>query len=403
MQVSIENHMKTLNYLFFAIIALISFSSCNDEPYQPKRKNAFLFYAASANNLESLISANVQSILTNYVPSDEKDIYIYFKKLGATSTLSRVIKIGGKVQLIKVKEYDETVSCATAETLDMVMRDVASSEYVSKITDVLLSSHGSSWLPTITVDNLLSREPYNPTNKARSVTEFSFGQDMLQETESINIDKIADIFEKYDLNSIIFDACNMCSIEVLYELRNCAKYILASPAEILGTGMCYPKMTPYFTSEITLETVRTMAEDTYQFYSKESAIMTVTDCSQLEALASVIKEITTRYGTEENNRLATPSSMIRYDFVNGVAKDYLQYLNNLLDIVEAPQDKILLKEVWDKVFPYCYHTETLFLGWPMEGACGVGGYIYRETEINSLFNPYYKTLDWGKLILGESL
>lgn len=395
--------MKKLYSIFFIITFL--FSCCKEKEPEITQKNAFLFYAASANNLESDIWSNIQSVVKNYVPSDEKNIYVYFKKTHGISTLYKINKIGGKTELAVVKEYDKTVNCATGETLDMVMNDVSSQKDVIKITDILLSSHGSSWTPSIYVTGKLSEEIYNPVRN-RSITNYSFGQDYLKSNETINIDVLAKVLEKYDLTSIIFDACNMCSIEVVYQLRNCAKYILSSPAEILGYGMYYDKITPYFTAPTTIETIRMMAEENYKFYNAmsgwdQSAVMTVTDCSKLNELATLVKEITTAFGTPQNNSLATPDDMIRYDYIiNGVAKDYLQYLNNLLDVAAAPQYKTPLKTAWEKAFPYCYHTKTLFYGWPMDGACGVGGYIYRETNMIQSFNTYYKTLDWAKLVMG---
>lgn len=388
--------MKTLKYIYITLFSLTILSSCEKYvPYEPAQKEVFLFYSASANDLENFIWKNVQSIQANYVPNKEKDIYIFFKKKNGKATLSRLVGVKGNAELRTVKEYDELVSCAAVGTLDLVMNDISSLKNVTRVTDILLSSHGSSWTPTIFVGGKLSGETYEPSSKSRAATGYSFGQ---EGDETINVDEIADILEKYNLNSIIFDACNMCSIEVVYELRNCAKYILSSPAEILADGLNYPAITSYFTKEITMESLRIMAEETYKLYLKQSAIMTVTDCSKLDALAIVIKEITASYATEERNRLATPKNMIRYDFKNGVAKDYLQYLNNLLDLADAPHNKAPLQEAWGKTFPYVYTTEALF-GFPMNGACGVGGYIYREEDIDARFNPYYKTLEWGKLIL----
>ena len=48
---------------------------------------------------------------------------------------------------------------------------------------------------------------------------------------------------------MLFDACFMSSIEALYDLRNTAQYIIASPTEVMGNGFPYADITPMFFSE----------------------------------------------------------------------------------------------------------------------------------------------------------
>src|SRR5690606_447791 len=48
-----------------------------------------------------------------------------------------------------------------------------------------------------------------------------------------------------DFEYIIFDACSMASIKVVYELRNNAQYILASPTEVLSSSYPYGQIVPY--------------------------------------------------------------------------------------------------------------------------------------------------------------
>lgn len=382
------------------IIATIFFiSSCVKVEEKINYKKAMLFYAASANNLQSDISTNVQDILKYYVANGEKDVYIFFKNAGEDGTLSRVTRRSLGNELVVVKSYDKSLNSASTEFLAQVLSDLKALPEVIAITDIMFSSHGSSWTPTIFVGGTLSSE-VPPT---RAISQYSFGQDNVKNDVTMNIDEMAKVFEQYSLNSIIFDACNMCSIEVLYQFRNSAKYILSSPAEVLSLGMNYPEITKYFTQPITLETLRIMAEETYKFYNAQeevtskSVTFTVTDCSKLEEFGTVVKEITDR-ATYQDNQNATPSTMIRYDWRYGVGKDYKQYLTTLITNIGVAADQAKLDDIWAKTFPHYYHTEKLFLGWDMTGSCGVAGYIYREENIDPLFNPFYLTLDWGKLI-----
>lgn len=385
---------------FLIIIAIFFISSCVKVEEKMNYKKAMLFYAASANNLQPDILTNVQDIVKYYVANGEKDIYVFLKKPGENGTLSRVTRRSTGNELVAVRTYDKSLNSASTEFLAQVLSDLKALPEVIEITDIMLSSHGSSWTPKIVVGGTLSSE----TPPTRGISQYSFGQDNVKNDVTMNIDEMAKIFEQYSFNSIIFDACNMCSIEVLYQFRNSAKYILSSPAEVLSYGMNYPAITAYFTQPVTLESLRVMAEETYKFYNAQEDILaksvtfTVTDCSKLEEFGAVVKEITSR-ATYEDNRNATPSTMIRYDWRNGVGKDYKQYLTTLITNIGVAADQAKLDDIWTKTFPYYYHTEKIF-GWDMTGSCGVAGYIYREgDDIDVLFNPFYLSLDWGKLIM----
>lgn len=387
-------------------ISLLLFSSCVKVEEKVNFKNAMLFYAASANNLSSDIENNMNEIVKNYVATEEKHFFIFFKEPSQDGTLYRISRKTTGNELLAVKTYDKNLNSATVDFLATVLSDVDARPEVDAITDIILSSHGSSWTPKIGVSSPLSTETPPANRRGRSASEFSFGQDYVKSDETMNIDEMAELFKLYSFDAIIFDACNMCSIEVLYQFRDCAKYIVSSPAEVLSAGMNYTDITKYFTRKITLEAAKSIAEESFKMYDAQtepfskSATFTVTDCSKLEDLAVVIKDLTTRYGSPGNNIAATPSNMIRYDGWNGVGKDYKQYLYNLIDLVGVPADKIPLDEKWTLAFPYYFHTEKLFKGWDMTGSSGVAGYVYRETNIDPLFNPFYKTLDWGKLIMG---
>ncbi|MEG0499996.1 MAG: clostripain-related cysteine peptidase [Rikenellaceae bacterium] len=384
------------------IVTIFLISSCVKVEEKVNYKKAMLFYAASANNLQPNIWNNVQDIKTNYVANGEKDLYIFFKNDGAEGILYKIVRRSTGNELVQVKSYDKSLNSATTEFLAQVLSDLAALPEVTEITDIMFSSHGSSWIPTIVVGGALSKE----TPPSRSISLYSFGQDKVSSNVTMNIDEMAKVLEHYSFNSIIFDACNMASIEVFYQFRNCAKYILASPAEVVGAGMNYPAITPYFTQVITPEVLGKMAEECKKLQQtfpeedkekKRSSTFTVTDCSKLEEFGKVVKEITSK-ATPEDNKKATPSTMIRYDYVKGVGKDYKQYLTNLITNIGVAADQVKLDAIWAKTFPYYHHTEKIF-GWDMTGSCGVAGYIYRTENIDARFNPFYLTLDWGKLIM----
>ena len=51
-----------------------------------------------------------------------------------------------------------------------------------------------------------------------------------------------------DFDYILFDACLMSQVEVAYELRDTADYLILSPAEVMSAGFPYFKITKYLLS-----------------------------------------------------------------------------------------------------------------------------------------------------------
>ena len=96
-----------------------------------------------------------------------------------------------------------------------------------------------------------------------------------------------------ELDYILFDACFMSNIEAVYDLRNSAKYIIASPCEIMGKGFPYHRTLPHLFGES--YNLRSAAESYYLFYRDEyngsarCGSVALYDCAEVEALAEATK------------------------------------------------------------------------------------------------------------------
>ena len=71
----------------------------------------------------------------------------------------------------------------------------------------------------------------------------------------MDLPDLAEVLSPYRFDYILFDACFMGSVEVLYELRHSARYFIASPAEILADGFPYHLILPYLIGKLELEKV----------------------------------------------------------------------------------------------------------------------------------------------------
>ena len=60
----------------------------------------------------------------------------------------------------------------------------------------------------------------------------------------MDIRELAERLRPFHYDFLVFDACFMSSIEVLYEMRNSFDYIISSPTEVLATGFPYKEILP---------------------------------------------------------------------------------------------------------------------------------------------------------------
>lgn len=140
-----------------------------------------------------------------------------------------------------VKSYDSNLCSTNSATMAYVLQDIFAT-YPAETYGLIMCSHASGWL----FDDPTTRSA--DTTAAPGGPRRSFGIDNGQRSGSnsgpkLNIPALAGVLAGCPhLDFLMFDACFMQCIEVAYELRNVADYIIASPAEIPAPGAPYNQM-----------------------------------------------------------------------------------------------------------------------------------------------------------------
>lgn len=165
---------------------------------------------------------------------------------------------------------------------------------------IVFAGHGQGWIPREVLNGsggiaaLSAGDIWQPAIGAE-VTR-AFGENNVQ----VNPDELAEAIAHsgVELDYILFDACFMANIEALYDLRNCANYIIASPCEIMGKGFPYQNTLPYlFAANGATSDVKGAAESYYHFYRDEYSYsarcgsVAVFKCDEIEALADATAEV----------------------------------------------------------------------------------------------------------------
>lgn len=166
---------------------------------------------------------------------------------------------------------------------------------------MVLAGHGQAWITRETLNGSSGvavsscREPlFEPAFGAE--TTRAFGESNVQ----VNPSEIAEGINNsiVDIDYILFDACFMSNIETIYDLRNSANYIIASPCEIMGKGFPYERTLPHLFKDDGNTTDYAAAAESYYLYyrdeynsSSRCGSIAVYDCNEVESLKDATKNV----------------------------------------------------------------------------------------------------------------
>lgn len=153
---------------------------------------------------------------------------------------------------------------------------------------------------------------------------------------------------------ILFDNCYMSSVEVAYELKDVAHYIIASPTEIMSYGFPYAKCCNYLLGSVDYRGIVDAFMEYYSSSSSPYAAVAVTDCTQLDSLARVMRKVNSAMGegggtTNGVQAMDGYTPTLFYDFGH-----YVQM--NCSDASLLTEFQLQL----DKAVPYREHTDKYY-------------------------------------------
>lgn len=292
-------HLHSIKISLFATLFCVALLSCcrrGDTPPPVQRENTtVLMYIVAANNLSSSLVSDMEEVVTS-IPADfnaEDNMMIYIDKRDTTLLYKVVIENGvGKKEAVKGYSKRNSLDKKNmAQVMEDVKRVAPADHY-----GIILSSHATGWFPpaanSISSQRAPMQYPEISWEKAEGAElTRAFGDDAGQ---YMSIPDLAEGLSPINFDFLMFDACFMASVEALYDLRNSARYIIASPAEIMSDGFPYFKVAPMFfdRSDASLESVCSTFIDFYNTSARtKSAAITLIDCSKIDALAQSVKNL----------------------------------------------------------------------------------------------------------------
>lgn len=343
LHISSYNSLRRLLPMLMAML-MLSLSACsnNDEPDpgpEPEppvpavEKYTLFVYMPWASDLHSFFLnnlADMETALKDY-GSEGQRILVFEAKSSTSAQLFEItIDDAGKPHRDVIEEYTTggfTDASGLGALFSRVMKEAPANSY-----SLAVGAHGMGWLPKPESSAKRAATGFKPhwEYEGRPLTRY-FGSEGYQ----TDLSTLSEGLERagMDLEFVLFDDCYMASVEVAYELRHTARYLIASTCEIMAYGMPYSDMLQYLFGKPDYEKA---TESFYNFYSKYQypyGTLSVIDCQEVEALAQEMKDINATYTWDNSLRGSVqvldgyaPSSIF-FDF-----GDYVRVLTSGADI-----------------------------------------------------------------------
>jgi hypothetical protein len=363
---------------FLCIISLFLLSSCLiTDSVEPIFDRTVLVYIGRDNSLKSAADEKIESLKKGW---DGKNGYlVIYQDLSGEGAVLQEIYVENGIKKNKVIYAHEKENSASPEVFARVLKEVVEM-YPADSYGLILFSHASGWLPEGALTSPRSLVQDEPENAWMAMTDF------------------AAAIPDRQFDYIVFEACFMAGIEVVYELRNKTEYIVASSAEILSPGfrsIYETSVNELFKKDAGLAKFTKNAYDAVDAGKGEqrSATLSITKTKGLDALSNWLKEnISIDKG--ESVDVDNIQHFDRYSY--HLFFDFEDYFSRVLKD-EGKKDE-LRKLIDDCVLFRAATPEFMpsYLGFKIEKHSGLTTYV-RQSKY-AYMNSKYEELEWFKKI-----
>ena len=396
----------------------------------PERRNVLILYSAGFNSLRDFLNEDIRDLQKGWLPgSARNDNVLLVYSHAPTSrnaysipnppTLTRICQgMDGITVLDTLMRYPAETHSATAEQLHDVLSYVRE-EFPAKSYGMIFSSHASGYVPagfysdpysymyvgkgamyrggferrTTQPVPYIEREHDPSLPAVKSIGQDQVGTPGNYLSYEIELDDFAKALPM-QFEYILFDACLMGGIEVAYELKDKCRHIGFSQTEVLAEGFNYQTLSTHLLGSDTADP-KAVCEDYFNQYDIQSGVyrsatISMVDCSRMDPLAEVCKELFSKYSTQ--------ISKLDHTLVQRYFRGSDHWFYDLEDIVakagatETELDK--LRNALDDCIVYKAATPSFMQTFNINTYCGFSMYLPSNGNIE--LNKYYRTLEWNK-------
>lgn len=368
--------------LLLALVLSLFFVSCGGKHSDGISTPQTIIVYLSGTNLNWAFSKNVQDIesaLQQDIKGKSRVVVVWQNTSANTAEAIELVYNDGIIERQLMAEYPLS-NIMTGDKLGYILSDVIR-QAPAKSYGMIVGAHSWAWIPINAFDELKN----NGLNSAKlrmiphielpRHLQTRFIGDPSGNYNRFEISTIADAiaYTEKSFEYILFDACFMANVEAAYELRNSTKYIIGSACEIMGNGFPYMQTIPYLLQNGgTSYDLKGAAESYHTHYKNTlgySGTVSLINCSQLDALASAMKEVNRCLRADfDRNTIQTYEGGTNHiffdlgDYVSKVCTNPQATSALLMQLKKTVPTKYTLDTFWSTYIHADYYPVTSFSG-----------------------------------------
>lgn len=302
--------MKKLIFLF--LVLPFFFASCEkeDTPEPSVVQRTVFVYMPWSTDLLSYFEKNIddmQIAIGKGILKNER-VLVFLSTTSNDATLFELKYEGGECTRKILKTY-ENPAFTTEAGITSILNDVKSYAPADGYS-MIVGSHGLGWIPVSSAATRSVGQRMHWDGQGEYGTRLFGGTSSEYQTDVTTFAQ-AIVNAGLKMEYIMFDDCYMSCVEVAYDLKDVTHYLIACPTEIMKHGMPYEDMCVHLFGEVDYEGICKVFLDFYQNYEYPYGTIGVTDCSELDELAAIMKEINSKY-TFNSSLLSSVQTMDGY-------------------------------------------------------------------------------------------
>lgn len=356
-------------------------------------RNLTFVYMMAENSLSGYAEADIKEMMSAAVEIPDDCALIVFVDDVLRPRICRIYSGAKGVVCDTIHTFGKDFVSSGVDNARMVFRRVAE-RYSAQTLNVVLWSHGSGWVAgrrtprsrSIGVDN--GKNDYSNTD-----------------TEVLDIEDIPLLLSEFPVRPtvLMFDACFMQTLETAYALRECAQWIVASPAEIPADGAPYDLLLEhFFAHDVNAAHIVDAYCDAYED-AWGGVVLSVVDCTAMEQLAICCRGLVPAAFERAKGEAVAAFSYLPGGYSSGEVDYYPDFtdanaaMQKALDAVSYGAWRAAL----DRAVPYRATTGRWYsavhrINYKVdrENYCGVSMYVPREGERFEAYNADFSSTAW---------
>ena len=389
-------------------------------PVTPEVKKAdrtVILYFAGDNSLSTFLKNDKQTgdldeLLQGAVSMNEgffnNHNLLLFVDTAEKETLPAIYRLtctAGEAAFEIVKSFNEDVVSSDPATIQDVLDEVIE-KYPAESYGFVYWSHGDGWVPA-KVSAVRTEDPIRFIGSDQQ-------NGTLKTTDAVKteIPDLARVLESLGqpFEFVMLDACFMLTVETAYELRKCAKFLIASPTETPAAGAPYDQMLPlmFANQDAALSMGNAFYTSYEQKYDDSSSLVPppdnwyggvaigVVNSSALENLAKVTAQGLSEVSTTDNDALR--SEIMYYDKRAFVGRRYYFDMEQLMQKLMPAEAFKRWQTVYHQALPVWNATPKFFSSasrwFSLENAHGITHFIPQSQDASTSLDVAYRSTSW---------